>query len=213
MLATVAGEYPLLVELPHGKGRVFWINSSTDRGWGDLPLSQVYVPFVQQLARARELSIQAATSCWVGEGWPDLSRFASGASWPAGDAGSPVVRAVHSGLHDAVSEAGKSQWSCAVNVRREESDLHPVNSEKLKATLPGRIASGSEGVRDWRDQIRREVPMWPWLLGVAVTVFLIEGWASMRAARRRELAAGGVAPAPPPTGPRARAGLWGRRPA
>ena len=41
--ATLAGELPLLVELPRGKGRVLWLNVSADRSWGDLPLSPVFV--------------------------------------------------------------------------------------------------------------------------------------------------------------------------
>jgi hypothetical protein len=130
-LATLAGEFPLLVEAPRGKGRVLWLNASADRSWGDLPLSPAYVALVQQMGRARELALQAATACWVGEAWPDLSNFAEDASWPTAEDGGPATRAPRGGLFDAVSKDGKAIWRSAVNVRRAESDLRPVEAAKL----------------------------------------------------------------------------------
>ena len=194
VLATVAGEYPLLVEMARGKGRVLWLNASADRSWGDLPLSQAFVPLVQQLARSRELSMQSATACWVGEAWPDLSKFAGDPSWPTGDDGKPAVRTKHSGSFDAVSKDGKTRWRCAVNVRREESDLRAPDAAKLQAMLPGRVVAGTKGIREWREEIHREVPLWPWLLAAAAMVFLTEGWASAGTAKRRIAAADGAAP-------------------
>ena len=209
VLATLARGFPFIVELTHGRGRVFWINASADRSWGDLPLTQVYVPLVQQLARAGELSMKAATSCWVGESWPDLSKIPGSASWPTAEDGSPSSRAGQSGLFDALSKEGKPLWSCAVNVRRSESDLRPLDSAKLQAMLPGRVSSGSQGVREWREESRHEVPLWPWLLAAAAGVFLAEGWLSRRLARRREHAAGGSVPVVNRT--RRKAQWWGRR--
>ncbi|MCX6873819.1 MAG: BatA domain-containing protein [Verrucomicrobia bacterium] len=208
VLATLAGELPLLVEVPHGPGRVLWLNASADRSWGDLPLSPVFVPLVQQLARARELAMQSTTSCYVGEAWPDLTKFAGAAAWSAADDGNPAPRALRSGLFEAISKAGQTQWRCAVNVRRAESDLRAMDSAKLQAMLPGRVATGAQGLREWREEIRREVPLWPWVLAAAALVFLAEGWASAVAAGRREAAAGGSAPVA--DGPRFRARAVGR---
>ena len=191
VLASLAGEFPLLVEVPRGHGRILWLNASADRSWGDLPLSPAYVPLVQQMARATELALQTTTACWVGEAWPDLTKFAGDVSWPAAPDGGPATRALHSGLFDAVSKAGKTQWRCAVNVRRAESDLRPVDSAKLQAMLPGRVVTGAPGIREWREQTLREVPLWPWLLAAAALVFLAEGWAGAAAGRRRAAAAGG----------------------
>jgi len=209
VLATLAGEFPLLVEVPRGKGRVLWLNASADRSWGDLPLSPAFVPFVQQLTRARELAMQTTTACWVGEAWPDLTKFAGAAAWPAPENGNAATRTLHSGLYDAVSKAGKTEWRCAVNVRRAESDLRPLESAKLQAMLPGRVVAGAQGLRQWREESRREVPLWPWLLGAAALVFLAEGWVSAAAARRRVAAAGGASAVP--DGPRFRARAVGRR--
>jgi hypothetical protein len=194
LLATLAGGFPLLVEAPVGKGRVLWLNASADRNWGDLPLSPAYVALVQQMARARELALQSVTTCWVGEAWPDLSNFAEAASWPTAEDGGPSARALRGGLFDAVSTDGEILWRAAVNVRRAESDLRAVESAKLQAMLPGKLVSGQQGIREWREEIRREVPLWPWLLAVAALVFLTEGWMGARAAGRREVAAGGATP-------------------
>jgi hypothetical protein len=193
-LATLAGGFPLLVELQRGKGRMLWLNASADRSWGDLPLSPVYVALVQQMARARELSIRTAAAAWVGEAWPDLSDFADDAAWPAAENGAPSARALLSGVFDAVSKDGKPLWRCAVNVRRAESDLRPLDAAKLQGMLPGRVVAGTRGIREWREEIRREVPLWPWLLAAAAIVFLTEGWMSSLVAKRRETTSGADMP-------------------
>lgn len=134
--------------------------------------------------------MQTTTACWVGEAWPDLTKIAGDAAWPVADDGSPASRALRSGLFDAISKDGKTCWRCAVNVRRSESDLRPVDSAKLQAMLPGRLIAGEQGIREWREETRREVPLWPWLLAAAALIFMMEGWASTVAAKRREAAAG-----------------------
>jgi hypothetical protein len=209
VLATLAGEFPLVVEVPRGKGRVFWLNTSADRAWGDLPLSPAFVPLVQQLARAKELALQTATTCWVGETWPDLTDIAGATAWLAADGGNPSAQAQRSGLFDAVSKEGTVRWRCAVNARRAESDLRCVDGAKLQAMLPGRVVAGTQGLREWREEIRREVPLWPWLLAAAALAYLAEGWASAWSAKRREAAAGGAVPVA--IGPRFKAQMPGRK--
>ena len=209
VLATLAGEFPLLVEVPRGKGRLLWLNASADRSWGDLPLSPAFVPLVQQMTRAKELAMQTTTSCWVGEAWPDLTKFAGDAAWPAAGDGNMATRALHSGIFDALGKDGNPRWRCAVNVRRAESGLRPLEAAKLQAMLPGRVVAGTQGLRELREASRREVPLWPWILAAAALVFLTEGWAGARAAKRREAAAGGTTPVA--DGPRFRAHMPGRR--
>ena len=104
------------------------------------------------------------------------------------------MRALKAGVFDAISDDGKTLWRCAVNVRRAESDLRPVEAAKLQAMLPGKVAAGQQGIREWREEIRREVPLWPWFLTAAALVFLVEGWMSARAAKQRAMAAGGGLP-------------------
>lgn len=191
LLATLAGGFPLLVEQAQGKGRILWLNASTDRSWGDLPLSPAFVALVQQMACARELSMQSATSAWVGEAWPDLSAFSGDVAWSIPD---DAARALRGGVFDAVSKDGAVQWRCVVNVRRAESDLRPLDAAELQAMLPGRVVAGTQGIREWRREIRREVPLWPWLLAAAALVFLAEGWTSSWFAKRRESSAGGQTP-------------------
>lgn len=194
VLATLAGELPLLAERPCGRGRVLWLNASADRAWGDLPLSPVYVALVQQLARARELSLHAATAGWVGESWPDLTSFGGAATWPAAADGSPALRVPHSGVFDALAKDGSTLWRTAANVRREESELRAVDSKVLQAMLPGRLAAGAQGIREWREEVRREVPLWPWLLAAAAALYLTEGWLSAAAAKRRVIPTAGPQP-------------------
>ena len=83
-------------------------------------------------------------------------------------------------------------WRVAVNVRRDESDLHPVEPAKLSSMLPGKLVAGQEGIREWREEVRREVPVWPWILAAAAMVYLAEGRMSARAAGRREFRSNGT---------------------
>jgi hypothetical protein len=46
--------------------------------------------------------------------------------------------------------------------------------------------AGQEAMREWREEVRREVPVWPWILAAAAIVYLAEGRMSARAAGRRE---------------------------
>ncbi len=195
-LATLAGELPLIVELPHGKGRVLWLNASADRTWGDLPLSPVFVALAQQFSRASELHRTAAANVWVGGAFPALDAI-PGAAWSA----APAARVTAAGLHEATDENKRTLWRCAANVRREESDLRPLPAESLAALIPGRLATGAEGARAWREETRREVPLWPWLLAAAALVFTAESWLAGRTARRRIHAAGAAVPSRGKGGP------------
>ena len=194
VLATLAGEYPLLVEARRGLGWIYWVNASADRGWGDLPLSPVYVALAQPLARAGDLALQTGTSAWVGESWPVLSNFGGRAVWSPTPPGEQATRVLHSGVFDALANDRTPLRRCAVNVRRAESELRPLDPGKLRAMLPGRLATGTGGIREWREAIRREVPLWPWLLAAAALVFIAEGWFSTRAAARRGVEAGAALP-------------------
>lgn len=188
-LASLAGEYPLLVELPKGRGRILWINASLDRSWGDLPLSPVFVALVQQMARSGELAKRAATSAWVGEAWPDLASVDAEASWPTDSGSGTTPRMLRSGVFDALDKNAAPVWRCAVNARRAESDLRPESAAALQAMLPGKVTAGSTGLRDWRDANRRDVPLWPWLLAAAALVYVLEWRLSSVAAMLRQPAA------------------------
>ena len=178
VLATMAGELPLLVEQRAGKGRVYWLNASADRSWGDLPLSAAWVPLVQQLARAGEGVPGGGATRWVGDAWPGVG--VDGVVWAGGEG-----RITRAGLHAGQVPGGARSWKCAANVPRAESELRPADSAVLGRILPGRTGSGAEGMRAWRDEMGREVPLWPWLLGGAALVFVAEGWWGARSGSKR----------------------------
>lgn len=184
-LATLAGDYPLLVEQLKGKGRILWLNASLDRSWGDLPLSPVYVPLVQQIARAGELAMRTGTTGSVGEAWPSLTVFGDSVAWPTAADGKTTPRLPHSGVFDALDTSGNPVWRCAANVRRSESDLTTTNTATLQAMLPGRVVAGSSGLKDWRDGNHRDVPLWPWMLAAAALVYLLEWRISSITAKQR----------------------------
>jgi hypothetical protein len=94
-------------------------------------------------------------------------------------------RAMRPGPHAAQDAAARTVAYCAVNVRREESDLRPVDESVLAGWLPGHVVTGAAGVDAWNRESKRQVPLWPWLLAAATLVFLAEFQFSARAARRR----------------------------
>ena len=196
VLATLAGELPLVVESVLGNGRLVWLNTSADRAWGDLPLSPAFVPLMHQLARLRDLSTRAPTQRWVGEAWPTVE----GASWPRADDASASSRATKSGLFPAVASDGQPVWQCAVNVRRDESELRPASEDAIAALLPGKLVTGSAGLQQWQMDAQRQVPLWPWFLALAGFFFLTESWLAHRAALRRGGGPVGPVPGLPATG-------------
>lgn len=185
VLVTMAGELPFLVERREGSGAVYWLNAAADRSWGDLPLSPAWVPLVQQLARGVGGPRRGEMVRMVGEAWPGLAD--RGMEWAGGE------RITEAGLHEA-RRGGEVVAVCAANVAREESDLKSLTAAELERWLPGQVGIGSEGLRAWRDEIGREVPLWPWLLAAGAMVFAFEAWWSARVGQRQALRlAGGVA--------------------
>ena len=178
VLGTMAGQLPLLVERRVGAGRIYWLNAAADRSWGDMPLSPVWVPLVQQLARGGAMVPAETLIRRVGDAWPTVS--GAGVDWGRDD------RVGRAGLHVGMATGG-SVWTCAANVPREESDLRPVDTGWLQPLLPGQVGTGEAGLQAWRDEVGREVPLWPWLLTAAAVVYAVEGWWSARAGLRRAL--------------------------
>ena len=104
----------------------------------------------------------------------------TGLVWNGGEG-----RITHAGLHEGRVPGNDRVWRCAANVPRAESDLRPVEAAMLGKMLPGQLGTGAEGLRAWRDEMGREVPLWPWLLGAAALVFVTEGWWAARSGSRR----------------------------
>ena len=202
VLATLAGELPLVVETRCGQGSLVWINTSADRAWGDLPLSPAFVPLMQQIARLGELSSRAPTQRWVGESWPTLS---TPVRWmDAENHATATPGPAQAGRFTATRADGRTLWTCAANVRREESDLRPLNPDALQRFLPGRLATGETAMTASERDAHRQIPLWPWLLAAAAMIYVAESWWSLRAAERRlKSSATSNRPSTPGSGPHA----------
>lgn len=60
VLASFEGRRPALIEVPHGKGRLFIWTSSFHRDWSDFPKNPLYVPFFFELMKYGAMTHQEA---------------------------------------------------------------------------------------------------------------------------------------------------------
>jgi hypothetical protein len=80
VLATVSGGFPLVMEMPQGRGTVVLFAAAADRDWGDWPQSRLYVPLVHQIVG------------YLTDRLPENQRVRSEIAGPAADKPPGVVR-------------------------------------------------------------------------------------------------------------------------
>ncbi|XHR29261.1 MAG: BatA domain-containing protein [Chthoniobacteraceae bacterium] len=196
------GGAPFLIQGERGPGRVLIVNASADRTWGDFPLSPAFLPLVQQIARYSATQPGRATRLSVGDPLtlpPNLPRNKPLAlALPGGEARTRpadaaadsrtvlLERADASGFYSA--SAGEETAIFPVNVDRAESDLKAAPPEALeKAAGPLALTqlTGRDALAQWLQKSKGLVPFWPFLLGAALAVFILEAVLANLAARRR----------------------------
>lgn len=192
----VAGGLPLLIYGERGAGRIFIVNASADRTWGDLPLSPAFVPLVQQIARISAAPGSPNTRLWVGDPVPlppTLPRDQAvtitppeGPSFASRNSSGPRLldRAEQAGIYEAA--AGQEKALVAVNIDRSESNLTPIAPDALdKLGAPSAQLTGRDALTQWLARSQGLVPLWPALLVLALAVFALEGVLANLLARRR----------------------------
>ncbi len=196
------GGAPFLIYGERGPGRVIIVNASADRAWGDFPLSPAFLPLVQQIARYSATQPGRAVQYKVGDPIalpPGLPRNQPITLWqpdgasrtrpadPGADGRTLLFeRAEASGFYTA--QAGSETALFPVNVNREESDpkaIAPEALEKLTAPLQVVQLTGRDAFVQWLQKSKGLVPFWPFLLGAALLVFVLEAVLSNLVARRR----------------------------
>ena len=190
----IAGGLPLLIYGERGAGRVFIVNASADRTWGDFPLSPAFVPLVQQIARISAAPGGSGARLWIGDPValpPSLPRDQAvtitppeGPSFASRNSSRLLDRAEQAGIYEAT--AGNERVLVAVNIDRSESDLTPIAPDALdKLAAPAAQLTGRDALAQWLSRSQGLFPLWPSLLVLALLVFAIEGVLSNLLARRR----------------------------
>jgi len=189
VIARLADETPVLFEKRLGEGRVLVFGSTLDNVANDFPLHAAFVPFVAQTADYLAGIERRAATLAVGS-YLQLRATSSGASVVAlrgleGEsllgleeaARAQTFRLEREGFYELRRGSGRVEV-VAVNADRRESDLRPLEEEWLvrwrgsEGQQAGQIAAGAGQ--------REQVPLWWWVLLVALGVAVAEALVSRR---------------------------------
>jgi hypothetical protein len=200
VLASYDDGAPALVEARRGRGRVLLYTATADRDWTDWPIRTSFLPLVQRLAAwlagALEERREAPTVAGARRQLsPGEGRTVTALIGPDGrerrlrdlealgaevERAGAVVRVAPPliGLWQVkVAERGAERvdrsLTFAVTPDPRESDTRRLAPGELTAWLGGEALARVAG-QDGGGPARREVPLWSWLLGAAVVLFLAE---------------------------------------
>jgi len=185
-LLTFSNGIPFVIFSEHGPGRVFLVNASADRSWGDFPLSPAFLPLVQQIARLSSEQPGDGASLAVGAALPMTPNLPTDqalmlklpdgteSALPAGDKSLLLEHADASGFYEAGTPQDPAWQVFAVNADRRESNLRAIEPAALQKIVPAETVTGLDGLGLWLAQSRGVVPIWPVLLLLALAVFAAE---------------------------------------
>lgn len=196
-LLTFSNGVPFVIFAPHGPGRVFIVNASADRAWGDFPLSPAFLPLVQQLARLSSVQAGGESARIVGATLPVTPSLPADQALtlklpdgttttvPAGEKSQLLDHAPASGFYEAGPPEDPALQVSAVNADRHESNLRAIDPAALKKIVPAESVVGLDELNLWLAQSRGAVPLWPVLLLLALAAFVAEATLANLLARNR----------------------------
>lgn len=192
---------PLMIEKPHGRGRVIAVATTADAEWSNLPLQSFYVPLMQRLTA--HLATQDASSAWQMAGEPlrlllseDQSRAEHTLREPTGltqkltpteQQGRRVLESppLHTpGIYQLSS--GPRTRLIAVNLDAAESDLTPLPSATVREIATRHESAFVESLEGWQklDRTRRfGSEFWQPLLLALLVLLFFEVFLQQRIAR------------------------------
>jgi hypothetical protein len=196
-LVLAGGSEGFLIAGDLGAGKVYIVNASPDRAWGDFPLSPGFLPLVQQIALQSTERGRAPESYIVGQpipASPTLPRdkplvigLPDGSTQPLliGDRATILDRAPQVGFYEVGTAEERALVTFEVNTSPRESDLAAMPEDALQKIAPHDGVTGLDNLRLWLSQSRGMVPLWPALLLLAALAFAAESVLSNLAARHR----------------------------
>ena len=197
MLITAGGTEGFVMEKDDGAGKVYIVNASPDRAWGDFPLSPAFLPLVQQIALQSSERGRSAAGFTVGEPVPasavlprdqPLTITAPNGTVQSVQLGEKALlleHAMQSKFYQVGTLADPALLTFGVNVDTNESDLTPISEDALTKITPHEAVASPDELRLWLTQNRGTIPLWPWLLGLLALAFAAESVLSNLAARHR----------------------------
>jgi hypothetical protein len=198
MLARYEDGSPALTESGAGKGRVLLFTSTLDPSWNDLPLTPLYLPFVQQMVRYTSPREQGA---WYGLDQPfvvakdahgNLPAIDSPAGVRLSESPTPQGELLVTGYEPGFYRLRYSEHPdfAAVNIDGSEGDFTKLNFSEFIAAVTGGAGSaeGSEANRSLSNaEIEGRQRVWWLLLLTALLLLLLESFLASRKKRAKVL--------------------------
>ena len=194
LVSSGAGE-GFLLERVYGRGRVLMFAVSADRSWSDFPLSPLYLPMVLETVEYGAGVGSFMPYLWTADSL-SLERYLPGATRQTSlrdpsDRQVPIRSAIVEGrtvLHAedlyvpgvyTMSDIGGPQGvpALALNMRRAESDLAPLEEEQIRAAIGVgelQIASGREALLQAVEEHRIGRTYGEHLLWIVLVLAMIE---------------------------------------
>ena len=199
-------DLPFLLSRATGKGRVLLCAVSAGRRWSNLPITSFFLPLVHQMVQYGAGLGHEPTYTWLAPSLPledvlpdfeESDRLldpngALVAARPVRTGAGTVIQAdgfTEPGIYAHVPAAGTPRPGLALNLRREESALDPVDPSLVRTATGFRNLGLARDTTDLQRQIeehRRGRPLTEGLFWLALVLAAAEGWLANRASRRRK---------------------------
>ncbi len=149
-------QWPFLIQMDGGRGRVILFTSTCDAQWNNFPLKNLYLPLMHQLCYFLSESANRPQAHLAGEpvrfsypDWPDLFQVeittpagktqAVTSSFTANSNASVFTETYDVGIYEyVVSGAEREEGIFTINPHPEESDLRRIPEADIEKYLPGR---------------------------------------------------------------------------
>jgi hypothetical protein len=185
VLARLSDNSPLIVEKQIGEGRVLVFASTFDNLSNDLPISALFVPFIEQASHYLG-NIEDRPSNYRAGAYLDLrqGKGQSGAAEVQGPHGERVlslaeaakaqgVTLASEGFYDVRRPNGQHELA-AVNPDRKESNLEIIPPETLQLWQNTGGSSGTSASGDAPKQVPQTVDLWWYVMILALILAIAE---------------------------------------
>jgi hypothetical protein len=196
ILARFDGGSPALLERRVGRGRVLLWATTLDRTWSDLPVSSVYLPFVQR--SVRYVAGYQEPKPWLSVGQvldPALVSSArvtqrvvltpSARRVPLNDEGREVMELTEAGFYELRGREGQDiPVVVAANVDPAEADLSTIDPKEIAAAAVGNPAGAggdsAAGVPLTLEAQEKNQRLWWYLLCLGIVLLAADTLISNR---------------------------------
>jgi Aerotolerance regulator N-terminal/von Willebrand factor type A domain len=185
VIARLSDNSPLLIEKQVGEGRVLVFTSTFDNLSNDLPISALFLPFIEQASHYLG-NIEDRPSNYRAGAYLDLrsGKSQNGGAEVLGPKGERVlslseaakaqgVSLFSEGFYDVRRANGQHELA-AVNPDRKESNLEPIPPETLQLWQNTGGTSGTTGGGDAPKQVPQTVDLWWYVMILALILAIAE---------------------------------------